>query len=208
MESGDTHRGRKMKALLTLAPTNLRSGFMLGLLAASGLSSGDIPSLLVFLDLQAADVKGQMKRRIVKHEAVGREGDIIQDLGRRSTPITVSGKWIYENPAQDSMNRLISSLLAKWTNFGWNWFRLETIKALAATGIPLMFASDEFIGPVLIEQFDYGRWTPGFPNVINWKLEFIELNPALSLIGSLLFGGFNYISNQLTSGDTVVRRGF
>lgn len=199
-----------MKVLLTLAPINFRSGLMLGLLAASGLATNSISKLgiLVFLDLQAADVKGQMKRRIVKHEPVGREGDIPQDLGRKSTPITVSGKWIYENPAQDSMNRIIDSLLKKWSNFGWNWFRLETMKALASTGIPLMLATDEFIGPVLIEQFDYGRWTPGFPNVINWKLQFLELNPALSLIGSLVFGGLNWTTNQLTNKETVVRRGF
>ena len=192
--------------LLNLAPLGVAA-----LTTAAGVLSGNlsptsaIKNLFIFADLQANVVSTGLERFLVKHAVPGREGEVLQDMGGKSARITVSGKWIYENSPSDAL----SSLLGGFTNIfgsnvGWNWIRVEMMKSLARINLPLFLACDLFIGPVLIEKMDF-KYTGGLPNVYDYVFKFVEWNPALSLVGTAIVGGFQSLTGVIGGG---LQRGF
>lgn len=198
-----------MKVLITLTPTHLSKFSLLPIVAVSAISNlgtvvesaasvlddpknslGNVSSALfnnafVFADLQANVVSTSLERNIVRHSIPGREGFVLQDLGGNSTEITVTGKWIYENSGDDSIAKIFNQLTSiLGSSVGWNWMRMEMMKTLARINIPLMLATDLFVGPVLIEKVDF-KYIGGSPNVYDYSLKFIEWNPKLSIVGTI-----------------------
>lgn len=202
--------------MLTLFPIHFRNLglFMAGLLGSALSTSGVLGSgfnpvklvqkAFIFTDLQA-NVNGiTIERNIAKHEIPGREGTVFQDMGGRSTPIQIAGKWIYENAPEDDISRLIESTLAfAGANIGWNWIRVEMMKALARFNAPMLLATNLFVGPVILERF-HADEVGGQPNVFNYSLNLLEFNPALSIVGNV-----GLIATQLLGGGgSGVVRGF
>jgi hypothetical protein len=186
-----------MKVLLTLFPTHLRSFIGTSGIIAAGLITekvitqhlGDFTNnFFVFMDMQASVISSGFSRKLVKHSIPGREGQVLQDMGGESTNIRISGKWIYENEPNDVINTIfrkipfISQLMG--VSIGWNWLRVETIKSLARLAMPMMLASDLFVGPVIIEQVGF-KEIGGEPNVFIYDITLCEWNPLLSIGGTI-----------------------
>ncbi len=216
-----------MKVLLTLSPQSLTvAGGAIGLsaLGATFKGVGDILTggsdvlqnviggfqtavrsftTFLFIDLQAMMLRTKIERRLIQHEIPGREGDILQDLGGKSTAIHISGRWIFENEPQDAITQLLKtfSVIANLmgNRVGWNWLRVEMIKALARINVPLILASDLFTGPVLLKEVSFAL-AGGMPNVYEYSMTMVEWNPALSLIGTLAVGGSQLLTQGLTRG--------
>ncbi len=177
-----------MKVLMSLMPTHMKTLLGGALGTAAFLFAG---FNLIFMDLQANMLNTSLERHIVRHSIPGREGYVLQDMGGKSTEISISGKWIYENEPDDKLNEIFnkflnffSGLLGGSSGFGWNWIRIETMKMLARSNVPLMLASDLFIGPVLIERVSFS-YAGGQPNVYDYQMKLIEWNPKLSIVSSL-----------------------
>lgn len=213
-----------MRVLITLMPTHLSKfslipvaligiGSGLGTMATSILD-GQVPSfqnflnnMFVFADLQANVVGTGIERHIAKHAIPGREGFVLQDMGGKSTEITVTGKWIYENSARDGLTDLFSKISGiLGSNIGWNWLRIELFKTLARINLPLMFACDLFIGPVLIEKVEF-KYVGGQPNVYDYKLKLIEWNPALSIAGTLAITAIQGLGKLIGMNEQGIIRG-
>lgn len=182
-----------MKVILLLSPLSMSqkqlrvlAAVSAGVAVSSILTGHNIfSSIYLFIDTQASDITGSIRRRIAKHNILGREGYISQDLGSSSTEINLSGKWIYENPPDDPLyNSIELALNTVLKNIGWNWIRLNVMKTIIRFKLPLILATDEFVGPVYIEEFTYGR-TGGMPNVFNWRMRLTEVDPKLSQIGGI-----------------------
>ncbi len=218
-----------MKVMLTLSPQSMKvAGAAIGLStllgggvdllrrsynsitggSATGLVDNVVSSIrnivtFLFIDMQAMVVRSKIQRRLILHEIPGREGDVPQDLGGKSTVLTVAGRWIYENEPQDAITQLlkqfgvIAGLFG--SRVGWNWLRLEMMKALARINVPLVLACDLFTGPVLIREINFAQ-AGGLPNVYEYSMTLIEWNPALSLVGTLVIGGGQLATGSLNRG--------
>lgn len=191
---------------LNLAPLGVAA-----LTNVPGLLSGDIQpqslikNMFIFVDLQANVVSAGLERHLVKHGVPGREGEVLQDMGGKSTKITIDGKWIYENTPDDGLSKLLAGF--NWlfgSNAGWNWVRVEMMKTLARINLPLFLACDLFIGPVLIEKVNF-KYLGGQPNVYDYSFNLVEWNPALSLIGTGIVGSFQTLTGRVGGG---LSRGF
>lgn len=162
----------------------------LGSAISTGLDTG-----FIFADLQAEQQSGSIERWLAEHKIPGREGEVFQDMGGGGQPITISGKWIYENKPNDALQKsldIANSIIG--TKIGWNWVRLEIMKMLARHSMPMMLASNLFVGPVILKKFDFSE-VGGQPNVYNYSLQLKEFNPALSLISSLGIGSIQVMTS-------------
>lgn len=182
---------------MTLFPTHLRSLLGSAAIISAGLfGAGTIignmgafsNNYFVFMDMQASVISSGFGRKIVKHSIPGREGQVLQDMGGDSTTIRISGKWIYENEPDDVLQALFRKIpfvsQSMGTTIGWNWLRLETMKTLARLAVPMMLASDLYVGPVIIEQVNF-KEIGGEPNVFPYDITLCEWNPALSIAGTI-----------------------
>lgn len=205
-----------MKVLLTLFPVHFRNVPLFTIFVGASLLNNigsnfslqkAAENVFVFMDLQA-NVQGiSVERNLAGHVIPGREGEVWQDMGGKSMPISISGKWIYENKPNDAIQKIIEAAkIIKGFNVGWNWVRVEMMKALARFNAPMILASNLFVGPVLLHKFDASE-IGGQPNVYSYSLQLKEFNPTLSLLGSTALTGIQLLSGVtgLTSG---VVRGF
>jgi hypothetical protein len=203
-----------MKVLLTLFPVHFRNvplfAFAVGASLFNNLTSNfslakAAESVYVFMDLQA-NVQGiSVERNIAEHTIPGREGEVWQDMGGKAAPITISGKWIYENQPDDEIQRLIEAAnMIKGFNVGWNWLRVQMMYSLARFNAPMILASNLFVGPVILKKFDASE-VGGQPNVYNYSLQLKEFNPTLSLLGNIALTGIQLLSGAADLGSGVVR---
>ena len=170
-----------MKVILILPPT-----------AAVAATVGSIISggnFNIFVDMQANLIDLKMHRYIVEHQIPGREGGKLQDLGSACTVITLQGKWIYENRPQGDILEAIPALaMFEGDKIGWNWMRLQMMMLVYRLREPMILASDLISSVVLIEDFN-PTYEGGKPNVYNYTMVLREMDPRLTLAGTLVTAG-------------------
>lgn len=165
-------------SLLGLVPSVLTTG-------AAALAGGSGYNL--FLDMQASLIDLKMHRYLVEHQIPGREGGKLQDLGSACSVITIQGKWIYENrPHKDILDIIpaLAAFLAGGENMGWNWARLQMMMMIYRLREPMILASDLLTSVVLIEDFN-PSYEGGKPNVYNYTMVLREVDPRMTLAGTL-----------------------
>lgn len=145
----------------------------------------------VFVDMQASLIDLKMHRYLVEHQIPGREGGKLQDLGSACSIITLQGKWIYENrPDKDILDIIpaLAMFLPGSKNIGWNWARLQMMMMIYRLREPMILASDLISSVVLIEDFN-PTYEGGKPNVYNYTMVLREVDPRLTLAGTLMTAG-------------------
>lgn len=173
-------------AALPIAGVALASNLLLG----SGVN--------VWFDMQANVVDLDMRRYVVEHQIPGREGGKLQDLGAACSTLSISGKWIFENPSNDDLLNVVPWLKGV-KGIGWNWIKAQTMQMVYRLKTPVFLACDLITTAVLVERFRLNQ-RGGEPNVINYSMSFKEIDPIWTAGGLVAMIGAVGVT-AVTGGD-------
>ncbi len=132
-----------------------------------------LTSLVSFIDLKASGIKLLERKRMSVADIPGRQGDWIQDMGRKSTVYKIKGRFLdldgLQPGIQNSPLSTIFQSLYGNAAIG-NQYLLRTIQDL---GVPIPFICRLDICEVIIVAADYDD-KGGQPNYIPYDLTLLE----------------------------------